>query len=157
MDERLGVPLARYLNQPNQGLDRFALAEVVAKRRREPRHFVILFKPVCKQALRDLGSAGVAAFPPSIDDGTNLRHQQEIAGAAAGILLAPTRVRFLILNQVAGRLLPRQAAGNLWQVLIVGDDGARHGYFTATSNNWEVSLPKMSITFTKARYLPAFG
>jgi len=34
---------------------------------------------------------------------------------------------------------------------------ARHDYLTATSKACEVSLPKMSITFTRTRYLPGFA
>ena len=157
LDQLLRVALAGDLDQPDQRLDRLALAEVVAEGHAEAGDLVVLVEPVLKQPPRDLGGALVAARAPGVHRRADLRDQQQPARPAAGRLLAPAGRRRVVLDEVRRGLLPRPPARDLGQVLVVGDDGPGHGYFTSTSKACEVSLPKMSITLTRMRYLPGFS
>ncbi len=123
LDQLLRVALAGNLDQPDERLDRLPLAEVVAERHREARHLVVLVEPVFEQPPGDVRRARVALLPPCVHRRADLRHQQQSARPSARGVLPPARRRCVVLHQERGRLLPRTAAGDLGQVLVVGDDG----------------------------------
>ncbi len=100
LDQLLRVALAGDLDQPDQRLDRLALAEVVAERDGEAGDLVVLLEPVLEQPPRDVGRAGVAGCAPCVDRCADLWHEQQAARSAAGGLLPPARRRRVVLHQV---------------------------------------------------------
>src|SRR5206468_4817924 len=116
-----------------------------------PDDLVVLLEPVLEQAASDVRRAIVTAVPPGIYRSADLRHEQQPAGAATGLVHAPAGWHRGILHEERGRLLSGPAPWDLRQVSVVGDHWARHGYFSSTSKACDVSLPKMSITLMRMR------
>src|SRR5262249_49428394 len=143
--------MASNLDQPDERLDRLPLAEVIPERHREARQFMVLVEPIFKQPPGHVRRTGVAALSPNVHRRPDLRHEQQSTRPSARGVLPPARRLRVVLHQERGGLLPRTTAGNLGQIFVIRDDGAGHGYFTSMSKASEVSLPKMSITFTRMR------
>src|SRR5262249_40486600 len=148
--------MASDLDQPGERLDRLPLAEVIPERHREARQFMVLVKPIFKQPPGHVRRTGVAVLSPNVHRRPDLRHQQQSTRRSARGVLPPASRRRVVLHQERGWLLPWTAVGDLGQIFVISDDGAGHGYFTSTSKACEVSLPKMSITFTRMRCFPGF-
>ena len=68
------VTLASDLHQPNERLDRLALAKVVTEGDAEARDLVVLLEPVLEQSARNVRCSLVAAVPPSIHRLADLRY-----------------------------------------------------------------------------------
>ena len=154
LNQRLGIPLARHFHQPHQRLHCLALAEVIPERHAEAGDFVLLLEPVGEQTPGDVRGARIPVLAPRIHRGADLRHQQPLARAAPAGVFAPTGRRGGVFDQEGDGPFPRAAGRNLREVLLVGDHGGCHDDSTSTSNDRDVSLPKMSITLTNIRYVP---
>jgi hypothetical protein len=83
VDQLLRVAHTRNLYEPDQCLNGFTLAEVIAERYLEAKHLMVFVEPVLKQALRHIGRTSIwfdplgrIAHPPGIYDRTNSRYQQ---------------------------------------------------------------------------------
>ena len=114
---------------------------------------MIFIEPKGEKPFRDTRCARIIFFPPLLHGLPEVFYQQKLARTASSHNL---ELIFLILlfSQIGSWRQVRFAVRNFREVLIIGNNGLWHDYFTSTSNVWDVSLPKMSTTFTIMVYVP---
>lgn len=125
--------LAGDLHQPHQRSDGLAPAELEAKGGAEAGDPVLFLEPVLEQPPGDLGGPFVGAPTPDVHGGANLRHQQQLARPAAGLVLPPPGRRCVVLDQLGRGWLPGLAPRDLGQVPAMRGDRLAHGLLIGRS------------------------